>query len=563
MTVTPVNFRKQDSSPEALARDVDYALQIVDFYVSKLPGGAARLLGRKVLELGPGYALGTAVLLACHGAQVSVADRYLAPWDDEYHRPFLEALLARLAADRPHLDPEPIRQLLAAGAWEPSIVNGMPLGTEDLHEVPDDAFDVVLSNAVFEHVGDVPRALQTLVRITRAGGHGIHQVDFRDHRDFSRPLEYFTLSQEAFNELFAEVHGECGNRWRPGAMQLEAEAAGFEVLEFDANMHADDAYLDDLMPRLDTSAMGLDREALRPISGCFVLRNRVSVNTEYPVENDSPQTLAHSKSRYAFAGQFAAGKRVLDIGCGAGVGTRELLRAGAADVIGVEVRPEALELARASDPRGRWDAYLEHDLNHTPLPFDDASFDLIVALEVLEHVEQQPALIAEIRRLLAPDGLALISVPNKSFEDFWTGLAGEDNPYHVHVPTPEEFVELLGDFGWVELYGQIDVVSSLVLPLDGREADVADANLKVQAGTSISDRGTLAILAACRHERTAEAPLRTPSAWAYGNYQDNFGGAVAMNAMLAETNERMRHEQFSAANRAKWAEPGDDAGADG
>ena len=64
MTITPVNFRKQDASPEAIRRDVDYALQIADFYVAKIPGGARHLVQRRVLEIGPGISLGTAVLLA-------------------------------------------------------------------------------------------------------------------------------------------------------------------------------------------------------------------------------------------------------------------------------------------------------------------------------------------------------------------------------------------------------------------------------------------------------------------------------------------------------------------
>lgn len=553
MTVTPVNYRKQDASPEAITRDVDYALQIADFYIAKLPGGASSLIYKHVLELGPGISLGTAVLLSCHGARTTVADRYLSPFDPDYHDPFLRALLKRLSAERPHLSPEPILACLEAQTFVPEGVTGLHLGIEDLNDVDDDSFDIVVSNAVFEHVENVPVAWENLARITRPGGFGIHQVDFRDHRDFSRPLEYMTLSAKKFHKLFADVHGECGNRWRPGAMGVEIDKAGFDILEFDDNMHADEAYLDELLPRIDPDFSGLDRDTLRPISGCFVSRLRVSVNTEYPQETDSPQTLAHSRCRYAFVGPSVQGKDVLDVGCGAGLGTRQLLRLGASHVIGIDVRPEALEVAVASDPRGDANAYLLHNLNQT-LPLPDDSFDVVVALEVLEHVANQATLLAELRRVLKPDGVAFISVPNKAFEEFWSDMAGEPNPYHVHVPDLEEYVGLLSDFTWVEFFGQLDVVSSLVLPLDGNESQVAEGTLEVQAGASISDRGTVTIIARCQGERPSTEPELKPVAYAYGNYQDTFGGVLARNRSLAAEAEGFLHSHFTAANKLRWQE---------
>ncbi|MFT7462066.1 MAG: 2-polyprenyl-3-methyl-5-hydroxy-6-metoxy-1,4-benzoquinol methylase [Pseudohongiellaceae bacterium] len=553
MTVTPVNYRKQDASPEAITRDVDYALQIADFYISKLPGGASSLIYKHVLELGPGISLGTAVLLSCHGARVTVADRYLSPFDPDYHDPFFRALLARLAVERSHLSPDPILACLDAQVFVEQGVTGLHLGIEDLLEVDDDSFDIVVSNAVFEHVENVPVAWENLARITRPGGFGIHQVDFRDHRDFSRPLEYMTLSSKKFQKLFSDVHGECGNRWRPSAMGVEIDKAGFDILEYDDNMQADEAYLDDVLPRVDSHFSGLDREMLRSISGCFVSRLRVFANTEYPQETDSPQTLAHSRCRYAFVGPSVVGKAVLDVGCGAGIGTRQMLSQGAAHVVGIDVRPEALEVAVRSDPRGDANAYLLHNLNQ-PLPLPDDSFDVVVALEVLEHVTNQAELLAEMRRVLRPDGVAFVSVPNKAFEDFWSDMAGEPNPYHIHVPDLEEYVGLLSDFEWVEFFGQLDVVSSLVLPLDGNESQVAVGKLEVQAGASISDRGTVTIIARCQSERPAQEPELKPVAYAYGNYQDTFGGVLARNRSLALEAESYLHNHFTAANKLRWQE---------
>ncbi|RKY21768.1 MAG: hypothetical protein DRQ55_03225 [Planctomycetota bacterium] len=553
MTVTPVNYRKQDASPEAIERDVDYALQIADFYLEKLPQGRRHLFNVNVLELGPGFSLGTAVVLACHGAKVSVADRYLSPYDKDYHDPFLRALAQRLKDERPELDPEPILRLLEAGEFVPEVVLGLHLGIEDLEELSDGCYDVVVSNAVFEHVEDVPRAWEILARITRAGGLGVHQVDFRDHRDFSHPLEYMTLPQDEFHQLFKDVHGECGNRWRPDAMSLVVQEAGFEVVEFDANMQAGEAYLDDITQRLAPEFAQMSRETLRNISGCFVLRRSAGLNTEYPQETDNPQTLAHSRCRYGFVAPWVEGKRVLDLGCGAGLGTRELLASGADDVMGVDKRPEALELAREGDPRGdaAWHSYVQHDLDLV-LPFENDSFDVVVALEVLEHVESQYQLCKEIERILKPDGVAFVSVPNKAFEQFWTELAGEANPYHLHVPELEEFVEMLSPFSWVDFHGQLDVVASLVLPLDGREDQATLGALRVQAGTSISDRGTITIVARCFGTRPADVPEHPPVAHAFGNHQDSYGDALAQNRMVFERFREIAREHFERGNRARW-----------
>lgn len=98
------------------------------------------------------------------------------------------------------------------------------------------------------------------------------------------------------------------------------------------------------------------------------------------------------------------GLQALDVGCGTGRHTRALGEAGAR-VIGIDVTPEMLARARASNPRV---PFFRQGLPG-PLPFPDASFDLITAGLVLEHVEAIDATFAEFARLLAPGGRAIIS----------------------------------------------------------------------------------------------------------------------------------------------------------
>lgn len=95
---------------------------------------------------------------------------------------------------------------------------------------------------------------------------------------------------------------------------------------------------------------------------------------------------------------------VLDVGCGAGAFVRELARV-AARVSGVDMDPQMLRAAR------------EHGVGRTLLaraaeiPFADASFDLVCAFDVLEHLDDDGAALRETLRLLRPRGRLMVSVP--------------------------------------------------------------------------------------------------------------------------------------------------------
>ncbi len=507
MSVVPVNYRKPDSGAQAVERDVDYALQIADFYLGAVPGGAAAVRGARVLELGPGHSLGAAALLACAGARVTVADRYLAAWHGEYHAAFVRALLARVESERKDLSPAPLRALLAAGDFVPDVLACLHVGSERLDGVPDGAFDVVLSNAVFEHVEDVPAALANLARVTARGGLHVHQVDFRDHRDFARPLEFLALDASAFRDEFRERRGECGNRWRPGALAAAFRAAGFDVLDVRPNMHAEAAYLDDLQPRLHADFRGLSREALSVLSACLVARRAApSAAPASPAGAElaalQPRDLARRLARYAFVADFARGRRVLDLTCGDGAGLRLLVAAGAREAHGLDGRHDALELARACDPSAPPERYAAWTPGE-PLPFAVGGFGLVVALRPLERYEPgaRVALVAQARRLLAPDGVALLSCGNRA-----AGDAG--------APGLEEVVTLLADFEWVEFLGQADLFATAVLPLQPTRAQAARGTITLPAGAALDDPSTRSLLALCRRARPLESAGGAPDAWA-------------------------------------------------
>ncbi len=146
-------------------------------------------------------------------------------------------------------------------------------------------------------------------------------------------------------------------------------------------------------------------------------------------------------ARYAFACRLARQKRVLDAACGAGYGSAALAEQ-ASFVAGLDVSLEAVEAARKTYARGNL-AFLAGRAEQ--MPFRDGSFDLIVAFEVIEHLEDWRALLAEARRLLAAGGQFIVSTPNRLYYAETREKAGP-NPYHVREFDFAEFRAALEEF---------------------------------------------------------------------------------------------------------------------
>lgn len=120
---------------------------------------------------------------------------------------------------------------------------------------------------------------------------------------------------------------------------------------------------------------------------------------------------------------FAAcrGKRVLEVGCGAGYDAWEFCRHGA-DYTGIDLTPENPPLTRRhlalfgfAPPVLRGDA--------EALPFRDNSFDVYFSNGVLHHTPDLPACLAEARRVLAPGGRLMVAVYHRDSIFYWLSLA--------------------------------------------------------------------------------------------------------------------------------------------
>jgi SAM-dependent methyltransferase len=101
-----------------------------------------------------------------------------------------------------------------------------------------------------------------------------------------------------------------------------------------------------------------------------------------------------------------AAHSVLDVGCGSG-SVLAALRSPSRRLCGVEMSPDAARSLQALGIEG-----YAVDLETDRLPFNDAEFDVVLCYDVLEHVFAPSRLLQEIRRVLRPDGTALLCVPN-------------------------------------------------------------------------------------------------------------------------------------------------------
>ena len=173
---------------------------------------------------------------------------------------------------------------------------------------------------------------------------------------------------------------------------------------------------------------------------------------------DLSENTSEHLHRYALARRFCTGKAVLDIACGEGYGSF-LLAKTALSVTGADIDGDVAAAAAQKYKLPNL-TYKQGDV--TNIPFDDNCFDVVVSFETLEHHDKHQEMMAEIKRVLKPDGMCIISTPDKLVYSDQKNYA---NPFHVKELYKEEFRQLLaGYFSAVTLLQQRFFSGSLVIP---------------------------------------------------------------------------------------------------
>jgi SAM-dependent methyltransferase len=142
-----------------------------------------------------------------------------------------------------------------------------------------------------------------------------------------------------------------------------------------------------------------------------------------------------------------AGRDVLEAGCGEGYGA-DLIAGVARRVVAVDY-----DEAAVAHVRGRYPRVDVMQANLAELPLPDASVDVVVNFQVIEHLWDQGQFVRECLRVLRPSGLLMVSTPNRI--TFSPGRDTPINPFHTRELNADELTELLVDAGFAEvgMYG--------------------------------------------------------------------------------------------------------------
>ncbi len=198
-------------------------------------------------------------------------------------------------------------------------------------------------------------------------------------------------------------------------------------------------------------------------------------------------------SRYYFARSIVSGC-VLDLGCGTGYGS-VILSESAREVVALDICQESVAFGLKNYSRPNM-GFLVSDCRNIALR--GGSVDAVVCFEVVEHVDEQERLLQEIRRVLRPEGVLVISTPNRVY---YTEDRGERNPFHVREFDFAEFSRFLNTyFLRVELAFQ-NHVSSLFIGNPGKQASVS---AMVEPSSEDLEMSSNFFVAVCSNSQTRE-----------------------------------------------------------
>ena len=165
----------------------------------------------------------------------------------------------------------------------------------------------------------------------------------------------------------------------------------------------------------------------------------MAIKTAERVSREASDNYVFQRSRLAYveASRMVSG-RVLEIGTGTGYG---------ADIVAPSAERFTTIDKTRSEELGMLPANVEFvEAKVPPLPFADNTFDYVVSFQVIEHIPNDRAFVAEVLRVLRHGGKFIVSTPNRP-------MSLTRNPWHVREYTAEQFASLLSSFSSVERRG--------------------------------------------------------------------------------------------------------------
>jgi 2-polyprenyl-3-methyl-5-hydroxy-6-metoxy-1,4-benzoquinol methylase/GT2 family glycosyltransferase/predicted nucleic acid-binding Zn-ribbon protein len=322
---------------------------------------------------------------------------------------------------------------------------------------PDNYFDIILTSETLEYVPESDRAWREINRTLKSGGYHVFTIPVI-------PSQRQTIQRARLVEGVRKDLLEPAYHGTPERQNM--------IVYTDFGMDVTDK-LDDL--GLRTEVFYLNPEA--DLHVAMVFRSQKS---------DKPVTDAAKKvfpglewtgdryvpwleeaaigyehlHRYAYATQFVHNKTVLDLACGEGYGSYLLART-AESVVSIDIDENAIKHAR--------NKYIKQNLEFKVGSITEVSiagshvFDVAVCFEALEHIKNHHKLLTEVKRLLTPDGVFIVSTPNKTV---YSDEPQFNNPFHVHELYFDEFRGLFEKyFKNVKYLGQRIYCNSNIWPV--------------------------------------------------------------------------------------------------
>jgi 2-polyprenyl-3-methyl-5-hydroxy-6-metoxy-1,4-benzoquinol methylase len=192
-------------------------------------------------------------------------------------------------------------------------------------------------------------------------------------------------------------------------------------------------------------------------------------------------------------------KRILDIGCYDGT-ISQLIKEKNNVVIGLDMSMNALNMAK----KGGIECVLSNADN---LPFKDASFDVAVASEIIEHIFDTGGFLDEINRILKLDGELILTTPNLALLDnrlrlllglqpHYCEIELDGNAGHIRCFTKKSLRHLIEKHGFV-----VEKIRSDILFIPALNAVLRKPNLNKKLGDTLPGLGTILIFKAKKHKQ--------------------------------------------------------------
>lgn len=169
------------------------------------------------------------------------------------------------------------------------------------------------------------------------------------------------------------------------------------------------------------------------------------------------ETMVEHLHRYAIAMELVKNKKVLDIACGEGYGSRMLAK-NAKAVVAVDIDKVTISKAKEKYKINNIEFLIG---SVEDIPANDNSFDVVVSFETLEHTSNHEKMITEIKRVLKQGGILIISTPDKNN---YSDKTGYKNLFHKKELYEEEFKNLMKKFFLkTNFYTQTSFAGSLLM----------------------------------------------------------------------------------------------------